>query len=117
MKKKTINFYFLAANFILLLYITLIFSLAARANTKTADYSVKIIPTPTIMEYIVISETPIPTATPRPTLTPTPTPKPVIVTDIDKIIEKYANNHSVSYELLKKIARCESGFNTNARNG
>ena len=70
------------------------------------------------LEYIVISETPIPTRTPTPTPTPTITPTPKLIpSQLDSIFEKYAKENSVDKNLLKKIALCESGLNPQARNG
>lgn len=99
-----------------------VYSINSGQTTKTLPLSLKITPAdgPAIfptLEYIVISETPVPTATPKPTLTPTVTPKPLIFSDLDQLMERHARNNSISFELLKKIARCESGFNSNARNG
>ena len=69
------------------------------------------------IKYIVITETPIPTPTRRPTLTPTKTPIPISSGELESLMEKYANKESVNKELLKRIARCESRFNTRAVNG
>lgn len=99
-----------------------VYSINSSQTSKSLPLSIKITPaaSPTIiqtLEYIVISETPIPTVTPKPTLTPTMTPRPLMITDLDQMMERHARNNSISFELLKKIARCESGFNSNARNG
>ena len=68
------------------------------------------IPTPTT------PLTPIPTDTPIPI--PTTPPVAIITTnDLDTLFQRYAGEFSVDKELLKKIARCESGFNSNAGNG
>lgn len=76
------------------------------------------IPTPTP----TATPTPLPTSTPTPTPTATPTPIPsdtptvqASSSDIDGWFDTYAHEQSVDESLLKKIARCESGFNTNAR--
>lgn len=67
--------------------------------------------------------TPLPTATP--TLAPTSTPQPTptlaqptvaVVADLDTLFTKYSNEYGADKELLKRIARCESGFNTNSNN-
>ncbi len=61
--------------------------------------------------------TPLPTATPTPipTATPTPTPTPIITSsDLEVLFQKYADIYHVDRELLKRIAACESGFNSNA---
>lgn len=70
-------------------------------------------PTPTS------TPTPLPTATPTPlptdTPTPTATPTPIVTSgDLETLFSKYAGEQSVDKELLKKIARCESGFNSEA---
>jgi hypothetical protein len=71
-------------------------------------------PTPTI--------TPTPTLTPTPTVSvptstpvPTPTPMPLTSAQLEDFFTKYANLYSVDKELLKKIAYCESKYNTNAK--
>jgi beta-glucosidase-like glycosyl hydrolase len=69
-----------------------------------------------IADYIVITETPVPT----PTFTPTPTPKPMpklYIGNLDSFFTKYSNQYSVSPDLLKRIANCESHFNSNSVNG
>lgn len=79
-----------------------------------------------ILEYIVItiipSSTPIPTPTATPTITPTPTvtPKSIIRIsshELDQLFEKYSQEYGVDKNLLSKIARCESGFNSQSING
>jgi len=69
-------------------------------------------PTPTL----TLTPTPIPTYTPTLSPSPTPTPIPVILTssELENLFSKYANQYSVDKEVLKKIAKCESNFNTNA---
>jgi hypothetical protein len=58
--------------------------------------------------------TPTPTLTPTPTPSPTPTPVPLTSTELENFFTQYANLYSVDKNLLRKIAACESGFNTNA---
>lgn len=75
----------------------------------------KIQPSPTTTP----TNTPTPTQTPTPTNTPTPTiiPTPAPVTapsDLNKLFVQYANEYSISTELLKRIAKCESNFNPGA---
>ena len=72
---------------------------------------------PSVIEYTVITETPVPSATPRPTVTVIPTPNKISAGDLEAFFSKYADKESVDRELLKKIAVCESGFNQAARNG
>lgn len=82
--------------------------------TPTSD-PLKVSPT---LEYIVISETPIPS--PTPTITPTPTPTktpPLSAGDLNSLMEKYARETSVDKNLLIKIAVCESNLNPGAVNG
>ena len=72
---------------------------------------------PSLIEYTVITETPVPSATPRPSATVTPTPNRISAGDLEAFFSKYAEKESVDRDLLKKIAVCESGFNPAARNG
>ncbi|MCA9370037.1 transglycosylase family protein [Candidatus Woesebacteria bacterium] len=61
-----------------------------------------------------VSPSPTPTPQPVATPTPTPTPKPVVAQlpphELDALFQKYGAEHGVSWEDLKNIARCESGF-------
>ncbi len=69
------------------------------------------------------SPTPLPTAVPLPTETPTPIPTEVpvptiaVVTDIESLFSKFSDEYHVDKETLKKVARCESSFNSQAENG
>lgn len=77
-------------------------------------------PSAQILEYTVITETPIPTATrtPTPAFTPTPTPRPTLSpSSLDDLFTTYASRYNVDRELLKRIAFCESKFNPAAVNG
>lgn len=80
-------------------------------------------PTPSPTETPTPTMTPMPTPTATPTILPTQTPTPtpqvtaVSATDVDGFFTKYASEYSVDQEVLKRIARCESGFNTNAEYG
>lgn len=65
-------------------------------------------------DYIIITETPIPTPTKRPTPTPTITPTRIPVGALEDFFAKYSKEQSVDRELLKRIAVCESGLNPNA---
>lgn len=64
------------------------------------------------------SATPTPTSTPTPTPSPTPLPKPTIavVSDLETLFTKFADQYHVDKEVLKGIARCESGFNATSNN-
>ena len=79
------------------------------------------IPSSFDLEYIVITETPIPTPTftpsPTPTNTPTPRPLPPTSSDLENWFTKYSSEYSVNREILKKIAACESGFNSSSNSG
>ena len=68
-------------------------------------------------DYIVITETPVPTPTLKPTLTPTPAPKVISSGQLADQFTKYSNQYSVNRELLWKIGVCESGLNSSATNG
>jgi hypothetical protein len=85
------------------------------AGTRIAQASPTIIPTFTPIP----TATPFLTLTPVPTDTPTPTPTPIIVLpqDLDELFTKYSSQYSVDKELLKRIANCESGLDTNASTG
>lgn len=84
---------------------------------KTSNQTLQIEFTPTSLEYLIISETPIPTITPKPSFTPTPTKIKFQFSDLDSLFIKYANLQSVNKDLLKKIAVCESNLNPSAING
>jgi hypothetical protein len=51
--------------------------------------------------------------------TPTDAPKPtlVVAADMETLFSTYADMYHVDREEMKKIAKCESGFNANAQNG
>lgn len=70
----------------------------------------KVYPTPTPTN--TPTPTPIP---PTPTETPTPTPAPVTAPEyLESLLLKYSNEYSIDSQLLKRIAKCESGFGTGA---
>lgn len=77
---------------------------------------------PTVLEYIVITETPVPTSTPSPTVTPSDTPTPSITpillesSELDELFTKYSSEYGVDRDLLRKIAVCESFLNPSAHN-
>ena len=68
-----------------------------------------------ISNFVVISETPVPTMTPKPTLTPTPIP--LSSGDLEKWFDEISSQQSIDKELLKRIAYCESHLNPRAVNG
>lgn len=76
-------------------------------------------PTPTATPTPLPTATPQPTATPLPTATPTPspTPTPMPATAYEGYFDQYSQQYGVSKDLLKKIAFCESGVGTGAKNG
>src|SRR2546423_32096 len=102
---------------------------APKQTTQQTDIST---PTPTVFatkqvngatiqtgEIVQPTATPIPpTATPTPTALPTatPTPQPTITTtsDLETLFGKYSSQYSVNEDELKKIANCESGFNSSS---
>lgn len=57
-------------------------------------------------------QSPSSTKTPKPS--PTSTPKPLT---LEELFTKYAQKHNIDREQLRRIAYCESRFNTNAGNG
>jgi soluble lytic murein transglycosylase-like protein len=79
----------------------------------------QISPTATHTPTPTPTNTPTPTATPTPTPTVTPTPTSIPLTSevLEGYFEKYAHEYSVDRDQLRKIASCESGFNSQARNG
>ena len=66
-----------------------------------------------------VPPTATPTPTAAPTATPTPSPEPTIAatTDLETLFGKYSSQYSVSEDELKKIANCESGFNSDSDTG
>jgi hypothetical protein len=64
-------------------------------------------PTPTMVP---------PTATPEPTEVPTPQPTIPVAVDLESLFDKYSAEYGADKELLKKIAKCESGFNPTSNN-
>lgn len=81
-----------------------------KAATTNAPAAPQATPTPTTAPTV------LPTATPTPTAAPTPQPTIAVVTDLETFFSEYSNQYHVDEELLKKIARCESGFNATSNN-
>lgn len=82
------------------------------------------LPTPTI--YLAQQPTPSiiqasfkisPTAASVPTVTIVPQPTSAGIVDIETLFGKYSTAYNVSENELKKIAKCESGFNTTSDTG
>lgn len=62
-----------------------------------------------------LSPTPIPTIAPTPKPTPTPAPAAIFApSGLEPLFIKYSDDYSIDNQLLKRIAKCESGFNPNA---
>jgi hypothetical protein len=76
-------------------------------------------PLPTATPTPSPTHTPTPTATPSPTDTPTPTPPPSVAApvDLESLFSRFADEYKVDKELMKRIAKCESSFNSEASNG
>lgn len=73
--------------------------------------------TPTVTPTSTIQPTTTPTITPSLTTTPTPTITTIPVAapvNLDELFARYSGQYGVDVNLLKKIAKCESNFNTNA---
>ena len=66
---------------------------------------------------VLPTETPTPTVLPTATPTVAPQPTAATSTDLETLFGKYSSQYSVSEDELKKIANCESGFNTNSDTG
>jgi len=88
-----------------------------KQQTNTASESEEAQPTQPTATPVPPTDTPTPTV--MPTATPTPSPAPTIgtATDLETLFNKYSAQYSVSKDELKKIASCESGFNTNSDTG
>jgi len=72
--------------------------------------------TPTPTSTPTPTNTPTPTRIPTPTSLPTPTRYPASAQDIDGWFERYSREYGVDIALLRKIAVCESGYNTTSNN-
>src|SRR5487761_232483 len=87
---------------------------ASAAQAPTQEQT-KIEPTAT---PVPPTATPTPTDAPTPTATPLPTQTPQpSSSDLDTLFSQYSSTYNVSVDELKKIAGCESGFNTNSDSG
>lgn len=127
MLRKLIGYCLLSCTsfvFFLTLFHTVVNAQMIEKITPSAtDENEHIAPTPTV--FVQQSPTPYPffgqkypTAIPTSTPTPTPSPKPSITgNDLDSFFAHYSSEYHVDGELLKKIAKCESGFRANAQNG
>ncbi|MGH7203605.1 MAG: transglycosylase SLT domain-containing protein [Candidatus Levyibacteriota bacterium] len=80
------------------------------ASTKATDTeTTPVTPEPTTAPIVT------PTI-PSPTPTPLPQPTIAVATDLESLFSEYSNTYHVSEDLLKHIARCESGFNPTSNN-
>lgn len=68
--------------------------------------------TPTPTSTPTPTNTPTPTRIPTPTSLPTPTRYPASAQDIDGWFERYSREYGIDIALLRKIAVCESGYNS-----
>ena len=81
--------------------------------TPTETPTIEPTASPTLEPTITPKPTPKVTATP----TPTPIPQPTYTSQqINEFIDRFASQYSVSPDILRYIALCESGFNSNATN-
>jgi soluble lytic murein transglycosylase-like protein len=102
------------AFFILILYLIVLLNVpniapkALRPVSKIKEVAPTISLIPTSTPTFAPTPSPIPTSTPI----PTPSPVPINSGDLEIIFTKYASLYNVDGELLKKIADCESNFNT-----
>jgi soluble lytic murein transglycosylase-like protein len=81
----------------------------------------KVLAESTTMPTVAPTPTPSPTTSPTPvsTLKPTPVPipKPTYTSQqINEFIERFASQYGVDPNVIRSIALCESGFNSNAVN-
>ncbi len=119
MRKKKILIQFL----VLVIFVAVIFKIAfyfqvKKTQNEVAGAKISLAKIPTIIPTFTPTptNTPTPTLIPTPTATPSPTLIPVIILpkDLDDLFTKYSNEYNVDKELLKRIAKCESGLNPNA---
>jgi hypothetical protein len=88
--------------------------------TLTTNLSPTITPSPTPTEVITVTPTPsyTPTLTPTPTTLPTITSKPLVAPAyMEPLFNQYAAFYNVDGQLLRKIANCESHYNTGVVGG
>ena len=91
---------------------------------QTPDPTAAPIPSPSVIftgsnTNFTIGGQAVSAVAPTPTQTPIPTVPPAAAsstTDIPSLFSKYSNEYHVDENELKKIAQCESGFNTNSNN-
>lgn len=91
-----------------------------KGDVLSQSLEVTLTPIPTETSTPVPTLSPTPTASPTPTLTPreilTPTPKPTPIViapnDLEPLFRQYSTTYNVDEYKLKRIAYCESHFNT-----
>jgi soluble lytic murein transglycosylase-like protein len=84
--------------------------------TPVASLAATSIPTPTPTPVPTPEVTLVPTSSPKPT--PSQSPKTVYSSEqINIFIDRFSGMYGVNPHLVRKIAICESGFNTYAVNG
>lgn len=91
-----------------------------QAALPTPTPTTIVTPTPTTIPTVIPTATPTPTAMPSPTPTETPVPTGTVQpssSDLDALFSQYSAQYNVSEDELKKIAECESGFNTDSDTG
>ncbi len=103
-------------------FFTVFFHTVANAQTATPEdlpvqptITEPAAPTPTI--YVSPEKPPLPffgMKPPQPTKAPTPTI--TAPADLETLFTKFADTYHIDKEILKKIARCESGFNATSNN-
>lgn len=107
-------------------FFTLLFHTVAGAQSARipliptpAILAASLSPTPTSLPSATPTQPPPPTLIPTaiPSATPTPQPTIAVVSDTESLFSRFSDEYHVDKELLKRVARCESGFNPQAENG
>lgn len=107
---------------------TVQFTLQSVEPTPTSKPELTKQPQPTPTKQVVSALTPTPTAqttdkavlaasAPTPTSIPQPQPTIAVAEDLEGFFTKYAAEYSVDKDDLKRIAKCEAGFNSQADTG
>ena len=87
------------------------------SNEETLMHVPAITATPTPEPTATPTPLPTNTPTPEPTATPTPQAATAAPVDVESLFTRFSGEYSVDKELLKRIAKCESSFNSEAANG
>ncbi|MEK7571233.1 MAG: transglycosylase family protein [Patescibacteria group bacterium] len=88
-----------------------------QTQTETSSQTDKIVKIPSPTSIPTSVPIAIPTAIPQPTATPEPLPDVAAPVELEPFFAKYAGEYSVDANLLKRIARCETGFNSQSDTG